>query len=139
MQKLKPLDYLPGRLIGCVTCEGEGYHARNGFLAQITTEGIEVYDQNQKLVEWYTNPNIQELVLVDETYLYCLCEAYVEPIKKYDFKKQIVSRPRGASISNQAKGLYVYDIQRLLKEGYIECYFLAPAVVGMAHQLDFSA
>lgn len=73
------------------------------------------------------------MVLVDETYLYCLCEAYNDPIKKYDLKKQIVSRPRGASISNQPKGLYVYDIQRLLIEGYIECYNLAPAVVGMAH------
>lgn len=42
---------------------------------------------------------MQELVLVDETYVYCLCEASSEPMKKYDFKKQVVNRPRGASIS----------------------------------------
>lgn len=76
---------------------------------------------------------MQELVLVDETYVYCLCEATSEPMKKYDFKKQVVNRPRGASISKQNKGLYVYDIERLLKDGQVENYYLAPAAVGMAH------
>lgn len=30
---------------------------------------------------------MQDLVLVDKTYVYCLCEATNEPIKKYDIKK----------------------------------------------------
>lgn len=124
--------------MGAVVGEGDDYGSRNGFTAKITTQGIEVYENNGKLVEFYTNPAIQELVLVDSTYVYCLCEATAEPMKKYDFIRNQVVRPRGASIGKQQKGLYVYDIERLLKDGQVENYYLAPAVVGMAFQLDFS-
>jgi hypothetical protein len=43
-EKLGKKSYLSGRLVGAVTGEGESYGNRDGFMAKITTEGIEVYD-----------------------------------------------------------------------------------------------
>jgi hypothetical protein len=43
-EKLGKKSYLAGRLVGAVTAEGESYGQRDGFMAKITTEGIEVYD-----------------------------------------------------------------------------------------------
>jgi hypothetical protein len=43
-EKLGKKSYLSGRLVGAVTGEGESYGNREGFMAKITTEGIEVYD-----------------------------------------------------------------------------------------------
>ena len=78
---------MPGRLIGAVHCEGYEFGRRSGFFARITTSGLEVYNREGKLQEYYTNPHIIESVLVDKSYIYCLCETTVKPIKKYDLKK----------------------------------------------------
>lgn len=137
---LKEIDQncLPGKLIGAVLCEGSEFGRRTGFMARITTRAIEVYNREGKLQEYYTNPHIIESVLVDQSYIYCLCERSTQPIKKYDLKKQQVYTPSGATKGKQLKGIYVYDIERLLKQGQIENYRLARAVVGQANNIDFS-
>lgn len=111
---------------------------RAGYLARLTTEGIEVYNSEGRLTEYYTNPHIRELIFVDNNYMYCLCEDNKDTLKKFDFKKKTNQSARGASITKQEHGLYVYDICRLLQEGQIENYLLAPAVVGLSSYIDFS-
>jgi hypothetical protein len=37
-------EILPGELLGAILCDGPNFGRRSGYLARITTEGIEVYD-----------------------------------------------------------------------------------------------
>lgn len=63
---------LQGTLLGVLTFEGK--------LVRITTEGIEIYDEKQKLTDYYSNPGFNSFVLVDENYVYCLCREQKETI-----------------------------------------------------------
>lgn len=67
---------LPGRLLGVFTAskEPEKNKYRAKYIARLTTEGIEVYNEEGRLQEYYTNPRMREMILVDNTYVYCLCE-----------------------------------------------------------------
>lgn len=78
------------------------------------------------------------LIYVDNNYVYCLCENNKEVLKKFDFRRKIFTNARGASITRQDHGLYVYDICRLLLEGQIENYRMAPACVGLSYYIDNS-
>lgn len=79
---------MPGTLIGAILCRGPEFGRRNGYLARITTEGIEVYDERGRIQEFYTNPKIQSYVIVDVEYIYCMCDNTTDTMIKYDFKRQ---------------------------------------------------
>jgi hypothetical protein len=141
ISKLKGgVTVLPGRLLGVFISDNEPeknkYRAK--FIARLTTEGIEVYNEEGRLQEYYTNPHMREMILVDNTYVYCLCEDSKETQQKFDLRRKTVGNARGAQISNQEHGLYVYDIGRLLQEGQVESYLLAPAIVGLSNYIDYS-
>jgi len=50
------------------------------------------------------------MILVDNTYVYCLCEDSKETVQKFDVRRRSKSCARGAQINAQEHGLYVYDI-----------------------------
>lgn len=71
---------------------------RSRYFARLTTEGIEVYNLEGELQEYYTNPALSEVILVDRFYIYCLCEGSQTTVEKFDLKREKRGHAKGAAI-----------------------------------------
>ena len=80
------------------TKELEKNKYRSGYFARLTTEGIEVYNTEGELQEYYTNPSLSEVILVDSNYYYCLCEGSQTSVEKFDLKREKRGHAKGAAI-----------------------------------------
>jgi hypothetical protein len=81
----------------------------------------------------FKNPFIRDTLLIDDSYLYCICDDRDERIRMFnstsDDKAEEVL---GADVEPSTSGLFVYDIRRLLRYSELESYFIEPAIGGQA-------
>ena len=75
----------------------------------------------------YSNLQITDMVILDDTYIYTICREKHNPIKKcvpiLDDKNSLEkSIAQGASILQESAGFYVFDLKSLFSESVVESY-----------------
>jgi hypothetical protein len=76
--KNDPLD--TGELKGVVYAQGEEYKKTKGYICRVTSEGIAIYDKDLKFKRMVKNTNIQQILHIDDWYMYCLSNASKKPM-----------------------------------------------------------
>ena len=63
-----------GDLVGVVACRSADFGRMKNSLVRVTTKGIYVYKSDKmELKHCVTNTTITQCLIIDGTYLYCLC------------------------------------------------------------------
>lgn len=90
-------EYLTGDLVGANYYQGNEYGFRKNFMVRVTSRGIEIYNLNGFLVEYYSNPRIKSYVIIDGKYSYCMQKSSPHILKKFDIKNDRISMPKGSA------------------------------------------
>jgi hypothetical protein len=130
-------EYDTGKLIGVVSACSPDFGKMSGSIARVTTESITVYDTDLQFKIAFLNTTIVKMIQIDDAYMYCMNKASDQKLMVKRKGKEEV-KAIGIFPRKRVSGVFVFDMQRMIKDSQIELYQLSKAIAGINTHLDYS-